>query len=85
MIHRDAPVCKRPGCPFTRFMRTGPKGSARLSKHCSAECSVYMIRARKALRESDGEEAAELLRLAKLLDARTTQFARVSGIFTSRE
>jgi hypothetical protein len=39
-----------------------------------------MARAHKALRDNDGAEAAELLRLGKMLDARRTKYIRVDEI-----
>jgi hypothetical protein len=40
-----------------------------------------MYRAKRALRDEDGAEAAELLRLADVLDARKYAYERVPEVF----
>lgn len=82
MPYATMPECRRPSCRFLRAPRRRRDGTEDLPKFCSAECSAYMFRARRALRHSDGGEAAELLRLSDVLDARKSKRERVPEVFT---
>ena len=82
MPYTTPPPCCRPGCRFVRSPRRRRDGTEDLPKHCSAECSAYMLRAKRALRHNDGVEAAELLRLSDVLDARKSKRERVPEVFT---
>ncbi|MFJ8808501.1 hypothetical protein [Streptomyces sp. NPDC102490] len=64
-------------------MRANSRHKYRLD--CSAECSVWAIRAKWADRNGDKEEAAELMRLLALLDARRSPRERVTDVFTRGE
>ncbi|MEU3297327.1 hypothetical protein ABZ722_33965 [Streptomyces longwoodensis] len=82
MPYAVMPECRRPSCHFLRAPRRRQDGTEDLPKHCSAECAAFMLRARRALRHHDGAEAAELLRLSDVLDARKNKFQRVPEVFT---
>ncbi|GGN38147.1 hypothetical protein [Streptomyces fuscichromogenes] len=73
--------CQRPSCPFPRKQQTTPDGKSKLPRYCSADCSVYMIRARRALRRNDGVEAAELVRLWDALNARKRPTDHIDEVF----
>jgi hypothetical protein len=75
-------TCRRNGCTLPRARRSLPNGGSRLSSHCGHACVVWDGRAKRALREGDGDEANELLRLAAKLDARTHPGQTVPGILT---
>jgi len=76
------PECRRPSCRFLRAPRRRQDGTETLPKFCTAECAAYMLRAKRALRRKDGAEAAELLRLSDVLDARKSKHERVPDVFT---
>ena len=82
MPYKTMPECRRPSCRFPRAPRRRRDGTEDLPKHCSAECAAFMLRAKRALRHGDGAEAAELLRLSDLLDARKNKYERVPDVFT---
>lgn len=75
-------VCQRFGCKFSRSYRKHPAGGYRRQRHCSPECYVWCRRALGATEAGNGIEAAKLLELEKLLDARTNPRERVPEIFT---
>ncbi|MGX1472398.1 UNVERIFIED_CONTAM: hypothetical protein RKD50_001206 [Streptomyces canus] len=75
------PTCRRPGCVRPRGERRRRGGRSGRTHWCSAACFVWTARARVASRDADVEEAAELMRLAELLDARTNTREFVPGIF----
>ncbi|MGW5651988.1 hypothetical protein [Streptomyces humi] len=81
MTYELAP-CKRTSCKFPRTTYTTTDGKRRLPRYCSASCSVYVARAKRALRYGDAAEAAELNRLWDALNARTEPAERVPGLFT---
>lgn len=67
--------CRRAGCPF-------PANDG--YPHCGGHCWAWSKRARIVAQASGPaaeEEAAGLLRLAALLDARNNAFAPVAGVF----
>lgn len=72
--------CRRGGCPFPRSHRKNREGRITRSHHCSHYCVVWDARAKLALREKNGDEANELLRLAVKLDARTHPNQSVTGV-----
>ncbi|MFF0837477.1 hypothetical protein ACFYWF_31580 [Streptomyces sp. NPDC003344] len=74
-------TCERRSCRFPRSYRQHPKGGYRRQRHCSAECYVVARRAHGALAAGNGEEAAKLLRLIALLDARKSPLERVPEVF----
>ncbi|MGY4927731.1 hypothetical protein [Streptomyces sp. 900105755] len=81
MTYLMAP-CKRPSCKFTRTERTTSDGKRKLPRYCSADCSVYMARAKRALHEGDGAHAAELNGLWDALNARKEPTEHVPELFT---
>lgn len=74
-------TCQRPGCEFPRGYRQHPSGGYRRQRHCSAECYVAERRAHGALAAGNGDEAAKLLQLIALLDARKSPQERVPEVF----
>lgn len=75
--------CKRPGCAFQRGYEEASNGSYRRQRHCSVACYVWCRRAAHVAKQSGpeaDEEAAELLRLSDLLDARPDRFEPVPGV-----
>lgn len=74
--------CKRPGCTFDRAYLTCDDGSYRRQRNCSAACRIWLLRAKRADKQGDSAEAAELMRLSELLDARRHPRDHVPGIFT---
>lgn len=77
----DDNPCRRSGCEFPRGVRPSPGRKSGRQRFCSAACSVWSTRARRAEREGDVPEAMELLRLSGLLDVRITPRDWVPGIF----
>ncbi|WP_329159094.1 hypothetical protein OHB49_08175 [Streptomyces sp. NBC_01717] len=75
-------TCRRNGCTLPRARRSLTDGRSRLGSHCSHACVVWDGRAKRALRDGDGDEANELLKLAAKLDARTHPGQTVPGILT---
>ncbi|MFF9171735.1 MULTISPECIES: hypothetical protein [unclassified Streptomyces] len=73
--------CNRPGCRFERMRTRQRDGKYRRRQQCSPECRTWMRRAERALNGNDGAEAAELLRLSAVLDARRWPTERVAEIF----
>ncbi|CAL9377719.1 hypothetical protein SUDANB43_00990 [Streptomyces sp. enrichment culture] len=78
-------LCIRPGCNFPRRPDTRANSRYRYRLDCSAECSVWALRAKWADRNGDEVEAAELMRLLALLDARRSPRDRVTDVFTKGE
>lgn len=79
--------CPRPGCKFPRNFKTDGLGDLKIQPNCSFACTVWLRRAKAALRgdhPNPGEEAAELLRLSDLLDARKTPREHIQGIERQR-
>ncbi|MGW3989084.1 hypothetical protein [Streptomyces sp. NPDC004830] len=81
MDYRPAHPCKRAGCRFARELRRTPHGHYKRLKMCSPHCRVWDLRAHRAAKNGNADEAAELLRLSELLDARQTPSDEVPGIF----
>ncbi|MFJ2737312.1 hypothetical protein [Streptomyces sp. NPDC087317] len=77
--------CRRPGCTFDRAYLKCDDGSYRRQRNCSAVCRLWFLRAKRAAKRNDVEEAAELLRLAALLDARRSPREKVPGFFKDDE
>lgn len=77
-----ARTCIRPGCNFPRRPDTRPNSGHRYRLECSPECSVWLLRAKWADRNGDKVEAAELMQLVALIDARRSPLERVQGVFT---
>lgn len=71
--------CGRPGCTFERGQRRRANGT--LTPWCGAACYTWTSRARHASRIGDSAEAAELLRVADLLDERSNPREWVPGVF----
>lgn len=86
MSHGNDPeACKRPGCLFQRSYIQARDGGYRRQRHCSKQCYVWCRRATHVAREGTEEEAAELLRLSDLLDARKTPGTYVPGVLNRDE
>jgi hypothetical protein len=79
MEYATSSTCRRTGCRFARGQRRRANGS--LTPWCGAACYTWSARARRATRAGDVVEAAELLRLSDLLDARTNPREFVPGVF----
>lgn len=79
MEFATSPTCDRAGCRFERGKRRRANGA--VTQWCSAACYRWSVRARCAMRASDVVEAAELLRLSELLDARSNPWEFVPGVF----
>ncbi|MFE6471498.1 hypothetical protein ACFVGP_09085 [Streptomyces rochei] len=77
--------CYRRGCDFPRRPDTRARSQYTHRLECSPECSVWVLRAKWADRNDDAKEAAELMRLSALLDARRSPMEQVPGIFTKRK
>lgn len=77
--------CVRPGCDFPRRPDTRPNSKYTTRLECSPQCSVWMLRAKWADRKDDAKEAAELMRLVPLLDARRHAMEQVPGVFTKHK
>lgn len=80
--------CKRPGCEFPRRYTQSATQGYRRRQHCGGPCWVWCARARK-VEVSDapdaGAQAAELLRLSDLLDARRSPNEAVPGLYLDDE
>ncbi|MFD8262334.1 hypothetical protein ACFV19_26190 [Streptomyces griseoluteus] len=76
-----ASTCQRRGCNFPRSYLPHPEGGYRRQRHCSAECYVAERRAHHALAAGNGDEAAKLLEIIALLDARKSPLERVPDVF----
>lgn len=81
--HQPQP-CKRPGCRFERRYEQSSAGGYRRRTHCGGPCWVWCARARKVAASEGPQaeaEAAELLRLSALLDARKGPAGVVPGLY----
>lgn len=76
----DSP-CRRPGCSFPRMFSRRRGGNYRKRPHCSQECRIWLRRAARASRNGDAVEAAEVMRLSVILDARTSPLDQVPEVF----
>ncbi|GJF29162.1 hypothetical protein KNE206_18620 [Kitasatospora sp. NE20-6] len=78
-------VCERAGCRFPRLYLPKVAGRKRKrSRYCGSQCHVWSARARRVSLMSGAEaaaDAAELLRLSVLLDARQSPDEEVAGVF----
>ncbi|MEW2257244.1 hypothetical protein [Streptomyces sp. NPDC047869] len=81
MTTRPTYPCKRAGCRFTRGHRRTSDGQYKQLRMCSPHCRVWDMRAHRALKNGNADEAAELMRLSALLDARRSPREEVPGIF----
>lgn len=73
-------TCRRPGCRFPRSRQTRGKQVGQLKRECSAECTSWCIRARRAVETNDAAEAAWLMRLNAALDARRRPGEPIAGL-----
>lgn len=77
-------TCRRAGCEFGRERYVRSNGRTVRSSYCGRQCSIWTTRAKAADAAGDAVAAAELLRLADLLDARQNALQQVPGVVRAR-